>query len=317
MSSGDSIALVSVIVAVIAFVVSGLAYRLQRRGQGTSDEQQLNDLLEKIQGDLAGLNQDQSAPTLETYAASTATIVALQSRALAARRLAERAEIELNWMQSMILAYAFTQVWDTKGALQYWERAVKVAETHHLAYVRSLAARGEFYYNRGLGDDWELARKDYGDAVSELRRDPERQGADLAAQQMASVLVYQAGYEVETGDDNRVTALIADAFQAANEITVQWRRRKALEYVGGYALMLQQKAVPPRDLLRPVAAELAARGMGPDKFPPATAAMFALPPDGSAYASGGQPYGGISPEGGQPAGPYGASSEPERDGAQS
>jgi hypothetical protein len=299
MSSQDWIALGSVVIAAIAFVFSGLAYRLERRGQGTGHEQQLNDLLEKIQGDLAGLNQYQSAPTLETYAASNATMIALQSRALAARKLARRAEIELDWFQSMILAYAFTQVWDTKGAIEYWEQAVKVARTHHQAHVRSLTARAEFYYNRGLDDDWELARADFGNALSELRRDPERQGPDLAAQQVATMLVYQAGFEVETGDDPRVIALIADAFEAANAITVPWRRRKALEFVGGLTLMLQQKAVPPRNLLHPVAEKLSAREMGPDKFPADTAAMFWPPPDGGGYPAGGQPAGG------QPAGLYG------------
>ena len=127
MGSGDWISLGSAIVAAVALVASGYTYRLQQKTEGRTAEQELNDLVEKLQEGLASLNRPQGSFTFETYALdNAATMAGLHGHAIEAEKLLERSGIEPDWFQSMILAYAFTQVWDPAGAIDYWERAVEV-----------------------------------------------------------------------------------------------------------------------------------------------------------------------------------------------
>jgi hypothetical protein len=284
MASGGWITLASAVVAAVALVVSGFAYRLQHESQGRTDEDQLNDLIEKIQqglASLASLNQPQGAFAFEATASGNATtLTGLQGHAIEAKKLIEQSGIEPDWFQCMILAYAFTQAWDYAGALYYWERAVEVSnpehqahlhKPQHQAHIRSLLARAEFYYNRGRKggqkDDWQLARDDYDAALRELLKDPDGQGPDLAAQQATSIRVSQAGFELNTGDDAFAIGFIADAFVYAKSIVVPWRRMIALQYTDGFVGMLQRKVLPPRDLFTPVAAELSRRKVKIEEFP--------------------------------------------------
>ena len=312
MGSGDWLALGSAIVAAVALMVSGYTYRLQRKTEGRTAEQELNDLIEKLQDGLTSLNRPQGSFTFETYAVENAAALAgLHGHAIEAEKLLGRSGIEPDWFQSMILAYAFTQAWDPAGAIDYWKRAVEVSKPEHqppghkkqyAAYIRSLSARAEFYYNRGQKndqrDDWQLARDDYGTALRELLRDPDRQGPDLAKQLATSILVYQAGLELNmVGDDAMAITFIGEAFVQADSIIVPWRRLKALEYAGNFVSLLQQKVLPPRDLLTPVATELSRRKVEIDKFPASVLALWTLPPDGGVGAAAGQPtklYGATS-----------------------
>jgi hypothetical protein len=308
MTSGDWIALGSVGVSMVAFALASIAYRQQKRASAASeaaaataqvstDEQNLNDLIDKIQAGLATLSQGpstlsqgQSTFKLENVVAESTAMAALQGQALEARRLIERSHITLDWFQNMVLAYAFSQIWDPAGAIPYWNGAVDGAKTPQ-AHIRGLTARAEFYYNRGLGDDWDLAREDYKEALRELRADPDQQGPDLVAQQASGMQNYQAGFEFNVGNDAMAVGLVADAFTDANAIGAPWRRLAALERLGNLVLVLQQKVIPPRNVLGPVAAELSRRGILPSTFPPATAALLSAPPNGS-QASG--LYGEIS-----------------------
>lgn len=188
MSSGDLISLGSLVVAIIAFMVSVFTYHVQKSTQVSSDEQNLNDLIEKIQSGLAATAVPQTTFSLESYAAENTALAALQGQALEARRLARRAEIELDWFKNMVLAYAFSQVWDLGSAKEFWDGAVGGAKTAQ-ARVRSLAARAEFYYNRGLNGDWDLAQQDYEDALDEVRHDADGQGPDLVAEQVSGMKV--------------------------------------------------------------------------------------------------------------------------------
>jgi len=316
MGSGDLISLGSAIVAAVALAVSGFAYRLQRETQGRTDEQQLNDLIEKLQGGLASFSRPQGSFSFEAYATNATALAGLHGHAIAAKKLIKHSGIEPDWFQSMVLAYAFSMAWDAASAIDYWERAVEVStpehqvpgqEPHYQAYIHSLTARAEFYYNRGRKngrqDDWQLARDDYETALRELLRDPDGQGPDLARQQATSILVYQAGLELNmAGDDAKAIANISEAFVQANSIVVPWRRHKALESTAGLVgmlqqQMLQQQMLQPRDLLRPVAAELARQKVDIDKFPASVVALLTLPPDGGPEVAAGQPtelYGATS-----------------------
>jgi hypothetical protein len=290
-TSGDWIALGSVLVSIVAFALASVAYRQQKRvsaaaaaaadrAQATTDEQNLNDLIEKIQEGLAKISQAETTFKLEGFAAENSALAALQGQALEARRLARRPGIELDWFQNMALAYAFSQVWDPAGAIEFWDRAVDGARTSQ-AHIRSLAARAEFYYNRGLGNDFDLARKDYGAALDELEADADGQGPDLVAQQAAGLLLTQAGFEFNIGNDEMAVGLAAGALLKANGIGVTWRRLRALDRAGYLLQDLQNRVIPAREILRPVAAELGRRGIGPDEFPSKTAALLSVPPDGS------------------------------------
>jgi tetratricopeptide (TPR) repeat protein len=312
MGSGDWVALGSAIVATVALLVSGYTYRLQQKTESRTAEQELNDLIEKLQDGLASLNRPQGSIAFETYAVeNAATLAGLYGHAIEAVKLLERSGIEPDWFQSMILAYAFTQAWDPAGAIDYWKRAVEVSKPEHqppghkkqyAAYIRSLTSRAEFYYNRGRkngeGDDWQLARRDYETAVRELLRDPDGQGPDLAKQLATSILVYQAGLEFNmVGDDTKAITFIGEAFFLADSIIVPWRKLKALEYAVNYVSMLQHKVQPPRDLLKPVADELSRRKVEIDKFPASVQALWTLPPDGGLGTAPGQPtklYGATS-----------------------
>jgi tetratricopeptide (TPR) repeat protein len=302
MGSGELIALGSAVVAAVALAVSGFAYRLQREAQGRTDEQQLNDLIEKLQDGLASFNRPQGSFTIEAYATNATALVGLHGHAIAARKLIERSGIEPDWFQSMVLAVAFTQAWDVASAIDYWGRAVEVSKPehqapghkpHYQAYFRSLAARAEFYYNRGRKngrqDDWQLARDDYETVVRELLKDPDGQGLDQSRQQAASVLVYQAGFELNmVGDDARAIACISEAFVQANSVVVPWRRHRALESIASFVSILQQQMLQPRDLLTPIVAELARREVDIDKFPASVVALLTLPPDGGSGGAAGQ-----------------------------
>jgi hypothetical protein len=307
MGSGELIALGSAVVAAVALVVSGFAYRLQRQSQGRTDDQQLNDLIEKLQDGLASLNHPKASFTPEAYATNYVTnataLAGLHGHAIAAKKLIERSGIEPDWFQSMILAYAFTDAWDAASAIDYWERAVEVSKPEHQvpghkpsyqAYFHSLTSRAEFYYNRGRKDgqqdDWQLARVDYETVLRELVKDPDGQGPDLARAQAASMLVLQAGFELNmVGDDARALANISEAFVQANSIVVPWRWHKALESIAGFVSMLQQQTLQPRDLLTPIAAELARQKVDIEKFPASVVALLTLPPDGGPGVAAGQP----------------------------
>jgi hypothetical protein len=241
MASGDWIALGAAIVATVASVVAVIAYRLQVRTQATSDEQQLNELIEKIQGGLANLDKLSSAITLDSFAASGVTLTSLRGQALEAKKLIGRASIEPDWFQNMILGYAFTQVWEPKAAKTYWDDAVSSTSggEAHQAHVSSLEARANFFYSRGLKDDWQNARKDFKNARGELLKDPEGQGPDLAAEQVALMFLRQATFELKAEGETAAAALGADAFLAANSIGAQWRKRHALKAIGNLVLELR------------------------------------------------------------------------------
>jgi tetratricopeptide (TPR) repeat protein len=292
MTSGDWIALGAAIVAIVACVVSVITYRLQKRTQATSDEEQLNGLIESIQGGLANLKWSGPAMTIDAYAANGVTLGTLRGQALEARKLMERADIEPDWFQSVVLAYAFSQAWDPAGAITYWERAVDVSTGpgNFQAHISSLEARGTFYYRRGRDGDLAKARDDFKTALRELRKDPEQQGPDLVAQQAAGLLLSRASFELDIGAEAKtMVGLVTEAFTTGNAIAAPWRRLETLKFVGTLALALQQRGLP--ELLAEVAAELSRQGAEPDGFPTDTAALLSLPPDGSLFLPADQPGG--------------------------
>ena len=103
------------------------------------------------------------------------------------------------------------------------------------------------------------------------------------------MLVYQAGFELNlVGDDARAIANIGEAFVQANSIVVPWRRHRALEATANLVSLVQQQMLQPRDLRTPIAAELARREVGIDKFPASVVALLTLPPDGGPGVAAGQ-----------------------------
>ena len=241
----------------------------------------------------------------ETYTAENAAKLArLHGQAIEARKLIDRAGILPDWFQSMVLASAFTQAWDPAGAFDFLKQAVEVSKPEnqeanrkpgYQAHIHSLMALAEFYYIRGLKndteDDWKNARDGYRAARKMLLGDHERQGQDLARQQAASMLVYQAKLELAVvGDDAEAAAVghIAEAFIQANSIGVEWRRLKTLEDVTSFVGQLQSKALPPRNVVTSAAAELTRRGVKVDDFPASVVALFSVPPDGGLPGAPGQ-----------------------------
>jgi len=288
MASADWIALAAAIFAGISGVAAVIAYRLQRRTQATSDEQQVNDLIEKMEKALGSLDTSR-AMTLKTLAANNVALISLRGQALEARKVIGRAGIAPDWFQNMILAYAFSQTWDLAGAIPYWDGAVSVAlaSGDHPAYFGSLVARAQFYYNRGLSNDWDLARRDFKTAIDEILKDPDRQGHDLAAQQAAMLCLQQAGFELDAEGETAAASLIAQAFTTANTIRAPWRKQTVLKALGDLVRELQHTSGPP-DLLSHVAADLKQAAPGLEAFPKDIAAMLAseltqVPPDGTLF----------------------------------
>lgn len=288
MGFGDWIALAAAIFAGISGAAAVIAYRLQRRTQAASDETQLNDLVEKMEKALGSLDTGRTM-TLKTFAANNVALVSLRGQALEAKKVLGRPGIEPDWFQNMILAYAFSQTWDLANANQFWDRAVTVAEAsgNHPAYLNSLVARAQFYYNRGLGNDWARAREDFKTAGDALLEDPDQQGHDLAAQQTAMLRLQQAGFELDAAGESAAVPLVAEAFRTANTIGARWRKRTVLKAIGDLVRELQQSEAG-LDLLRQVAAELSGAAPGLAAFPDDVAAMFAsapapVPPDGTLF----------------------------------
>jgi hypothetical protein len=116
--------------------------------------------------------------------------------------------------------------------------------------------------------------------LDELRADPDRQGPDMAAQQVALMSFRQAAFELDAGGETAAAPFIADAFVAANAIGARWRKRNVLNVIGKLVLELQQKQGAPQ-LLQKVVAELSRQDVGLDVFPEETAELLSLPPDGS------------------------------------
>lgn len=291
MTSGDWIALAATILAALSGAAALIAYRLQRRTQATSDEQQFNDLIAKMQEVLAGLDNSRTM-TLKTYAANGVALTSLRGQALEARKVIGRARIKPDWFQNMILAYAFSQAWDLASAHGYWDDAVTgaLASRNHPAHVSSLVARAQFYYNRGLDNDWELARRDFKAAADELLKDPDHQGHDLAAQQAAMLRLQQAGFELDAEGETAAVALIVEAFTVANTIGARWRQRTMLKGLGDLVRELQQTMGFP-SLLQQVAAELSRTDPGLEALPADIAAMLSaalapVPPDGTLFGGG-------------------------------
>jgi len=296
MASGDWIALGSAIVAAVALVVAGLAYSQQRVTQRRTDEQQLNDLIEKLEKSLADVSRPRGTMAFETYATENAAKLAgLLGQAIEAKKLIDRSGIHPDWFQCMVLAYAFTQAWDPASAIGYWQRAVEISSPEHQeadrkpdhqAYIHSLVARAEFYYNRGLKngaeggeDDWQSARDDYDAALELLLADPDKQGPDPAMQQAATFRAYQAGFEFNmVGDDAKGVSLIGEAFTYADAIAVEWRRLTALQNVGDCIGMFQGRLIRQRDLITPIAAELKRRKVDAARLPAGLANLLEHPP---------------------------------------
>jgi hypothetical protein len=282
MSYADWMALAAAIFAGLSGASAVVAYLLQRRTQATSDENQVNDLIEKMQKALADLDASRTI-TAEKFAANNVALARLRGLALEARKVITRARIKPDWFQNMVLAYAFSQTGDLKSADPYWQGAVTaaLASNNHPAHVSSLAARAEFYYNRHLDNDWELAREDFNAAKNELDNDPDRQGPDLTAQQVAVLLLQQAAFELDAEGQSTAVPLIVAAFMKANTIGAQWRRRTVLKNLGDLVAGTQQKAGFP-DLLQQVAAELSQRD--PDIAAMLPAAFAPVPADGTLFA---------------------------------
>jgi hypothetical protein len=288
MASGDWIALAAAIFAGISGAAAVIAYRMQRRTQATSDEQQVNDLIEKMETALGSLDTSRTM-TLKTFAANNVALTTLRGQALEARKVIGRAGIAPDWFQNMILAYAFSQTWDLAGASPYWDDAVAVAlaSGNHPAHVSSLVARAQFYYNRGLSSDWDLARRDFKTAMDDVLEDPDRQGHDLAAQQAAMLCLQQAGFELDAQGETAAAGLIAQAFTTANTIGARWRQRMMLKTLGDLVREQQHTSGSP-DLLSHVATELSRAAPGLKAFPEDIAAMLTsaltqVPPDGTLF----------------------------------
>lgn len=288
MASGDWIALAAAIFACISGAAAVIAYRLQRRTQATSDEQQVNDLIEKMETALGSLDTSRTM-TLKTFAANNVALTTLRGQALEARKVIDRAGIAPDWFQNMILAYAFSQTWDLASASPYWDDAVAVAlaSGNHPAHVSSLVARAHFYYNRGLSSDWDLARRDFKTAMDDVLEDPDRQGHDLAAQQAAMLCLQQAGFELDAQGETAAAGLIAQAFTTANTIGARWRQRMMLKTLGDLVREQQLTSGSP-DLLSHVATELSRAAPGLKAFPEDIAAMLTsaltqVPPDGTLF----------------------------------
>ncbi len=288
MASGDWIALAAAIFAGISGAVAFIAYRLQQRTQASSDEQQLNDLIEKMQQGLGSLDTTRTM-TMKTFAANSVALTSLHGQALEARKVIGRGGIKPDWFQNMILAYAFSQSWDLASANPYWDDAVAtaLASGNHPAYVSSLVARAQFYYSRGHEKDWDRARKDFQAATAELLKDPDRQGHDLAAQQAAMLLLQQAGLELDAEGETTAVALVVRAFTVANSIGARWRQRTMLKALGDLVRELQQAMGFP-SLLQHVAEELSRAKPGLKAFPEdavvtLSAALTPVPADGTLF----------------------------------
>lgn len=288
MASGDWIALAAAIFAGISGAVAFIAYRLQQRTQASSDEQQVNDLIEKMQQGLGSLDTTRTM-TMKTFAANSVALTSLHGQALEARKVIGRAGIKPDWFQNMILAYAFSQSWDLASANPYWDDAVDtaLASGNHPAYVSSLVARAQFYYNRGHEKDWDRARKDFQAATAQLLKDPDRQGHDLAAQQAATLLLQQAGFELDAEGETTAVPLIVRAFTVANSIGARWRQRTVLKALGDLVRELQQ-AMGFSSLLQHVAEELSRADPGLKAFPDDAAATLStaltpVPADGTLF----------------------------------
>jgi hypothetical protein len=289
MAAGDWIGFVAAIVAAVSCVVAVVAFRLQGRTQAAGDEERLSDLIEKMQKGLEKLGKVRQEATLDSYAASSVTLTSLRGQALEARKLIKRANIEPDWFQNMIVAITFSQTWDLASAEPYWNGAIdassdKDGHVDHPAHIASLTARAEFYYNRGLGDDWNQARKGFQAAYDELKEDPDQQGPDLVNEQLALMSLRQAAFELDAVGESGAIPYIVEAFVRANSIAAGWRKRNALKTLGNLIADVQRMSNHP-DLLTKVRAELAPHGVHLDEVSPDVSAVLSMPPDGSLFAN--------------------------------
>jgi len=288
MSAGDWIAFAAAVVAAVSCAVAVIAFRLQGRTQAASDEKRLSDLVEKMQKGLADLAKSSEDQTFQSFATRLVTLTSLRGQALEARKVIGRASIKPDWFQSMILAYSFSETWDLASSKEYWDGALTASkdgngQLDHPAHISGLMARAHFYYSRGLGNDWDLARKDFNAAFDELKVDPDGQGPDLVNEQLSGMCMQQSSFELDAEGEAAAFPLIVEAFVKANSIAAGWRRRRALGSLGTLVAELQRRASDP-DLLSKVKTELAKQGVHLDDLPPKTAAVLSMPRDGSLFA---------------------------------
>jgi hypothetical protein len=293
MATGDWIAFAAAVVAALSCVVAVVAYRLQRRTQAATDEQQLNDLIEKIETGLASLGKVRQDATPQSLRASGVALTSLRGHALEARKLIRRADITPDWFQCAVLAYAFSQTLDIASAGPFWKAAVDTSkrDADHPAHIVSLTARADFYYNRGLGDDWQLARQDFADAYAELSGDPDGQGPDLVNEQLATMRVQQGSFELDAEGEQAAMPHFVEAFVRAASIKATWRKRNVLKTLLSLTLELQQTGACA-ELLDEVKAKFAAQHISLDDLPADISAALSMPADGSAFAA--QPAGSAS-----------------------
>ena len=123
MSAGDWISFGRALVALAALGIAARSYQLSKTTQESDDVKQFGDLVQKTQDALAKLPQTTTFDT-ESYATNGATLAAIQVYALDAHQLVVDQKVKPNSFDSVVLAFAFTQLWDGATAITYWNGAL-------------------------------------------------------------------------------------------------------------------------------------------------------------------------------------------------
>ncbi|MFE0175539.1 hypothetical protein ACFWZ2_24780 [Streptomyces sp. NPDC059002] len=231
------IALGSALVAVAALAVAFTTHRVEGRALVISHEQQLWSLFDRIHQGLVEGGADRLPWAHAAAEHDPAQVEAVYRLALQAENLAVGARIELDWLQRMNLALAFSNTLDPRRAARYWNSLQADADRGVIAgepLVRLKGALAHFYCRRGSPDDTTRYREALADAIRVSSHEASGLGTDFGRDKHAQLVVYAARLELLAGDDSKAVTRLVEACRISTAITSGLVRANALGGIGGF-----------------------------------------------------------------------------------
>jgi hypothetical protein len=255
MNASAWIAAISAFVAALAFAASRSALKLQRVQAQDSIRQEFDDIIHQLGSALGRITPDAQpgGPGAESRPASAA-VGELQTLVLRAdemlhpdlppapaqgwRRLIFRRDPHAvpptpSWYDILIMAYAFTQVWDMKRAESYWRAAAAIADkdpgigSH--AQINTLRSIGSFYYSKN--HDLAAARASFDQAMTILK--PDIDGPELTHDGNYLTRFIQAQAEDQVGNTAQAAENLRLAWAESIQVQATWRRQRATAQIVG------------------------------------------------------------------------------------
>jgi hypothetical protein len=272
MDTSSWIAVVSAVIAGLAFLVSSLALKVQRKQVATSIRQEFDDLVRQLWLAFGKTFGDAGTSRLgvsEISRAADSAAGELQTLALRADEILHPTPADKerrwhprlwriwpssderphpSWFDASVLAMSFAEVWDLERARMYWDLAVKLAaepsvKEGAIAQVLTFRELGAFYYIDSTESGLSRARDAFKRAIDILQ--PEIHGTDRAYFQNSVTLFMQAQLEDDLDNIETASKCICRAWELGASIKIFWRRQQAHNQIASFVASVKSDTNDP------------------------------------------------------------------------